>query len=65
MSLRLWKVDAAFTERMRELGWIEGRTVTIEYRWSEGRPERVAEFGAEFVQQRSTSLSRMEAPPSN
>jgi putative tryptophan/tyrosine transport system substrate-binding protein len=43
---------AAFTERMRELGWIEGRTVTIEYRWSEGRPERVAEFGAEFVQQK-------------
>jgi putative tryptophan/tyrosine transport system substrate-binding protein len=43
---------AAFTERMRELGWIEGRTVTIEYRWSEGRPERVAEIAAEFVQQK-------------
>jgi putative tryptophan/tyrosine transport system substrate-binding protein len=42
----------AFTERLRELGWIEGRTVAIEYRWSAGRSERVAEFAAEFVQQK-------------
>jgi putative tryptophan/tyrosine transport system substrate-binding protein len=32
-----------------ELGWIEGRTVTIEYRWSEGRNERFAQIAAEFV----------------
>jgi putative ABC transport system substrate-binding protein len=43
---------AAFVQRLRQLGWIEGRTVAIEYRWSEGRPERVAEFAAEFVQQK-------------
>ena len=35
--------------RLRELGWIEGRTIAIEYRWNEGRPERVAEIAAEFV----------------
>src|SRR5271170_4811161 len=40
---------AAFVERLRELGWIEGRTIAIEYRWSEGRPERYAEIAAEFV----------------
>ena len=40
---------AAFVQRLRELGWIEGRTVTIEYRWAEGRSERFAEFAAEFV----------------
>jgi len=40
---------AAFVARMRELGWIEGRTIAIEYRWSEGRPERYAEIAAEFV----------------
>jgi putative tryptophan/tyrosine transport system substrate-binding protein len=40
---------AAFVARMRELGWVEGRTVAIEYRWSEGRPERYAEIAAEFV----------------
>ena len=34
---------------MREFGWVEGRTITIEYRWSEGRPERYAEIAAEFV----------------
>jgi putative tryptophan/tyrosine transport system substrate-binding protein len=39
----------AFAERLRALGWIEGRTIAIEYRWSEGRPERVAEIAAEFV----------------
>jgi putative ABC transport system substrate-binding protein len=40
---------AAFVQRLRELGWIEGRTVTIEYRWAEGRSERAAEIAAEFV----------------
>jgi len=40
---------AAFVERLRELGWIEGRTIAIEYRWMQGRPERVAEIAAELV----------------
>jgi putative ABC transport system substrate-binding protein len=39
----------AFAQRLRELGWIEGRTVAVEYRWSEGHPERSAEIAAEFV----------------
>jgi putative ABC transport system substrate-binding protein len=34
---------------MRELGWIEGRTMIIEYRWAEGRRERFDEIAAEFV----------------
>src|SRR6516164_7643695 len=33
---------AAFVQRLRDLGWIEGRTVTIEYRWAEGRSSRPA-----------------------
>lgn len=41
---------AAFTERLRQLGWMEGRTVAFEYRWNEGRPERITEFATEFVQ---------------
>jgi putative ABC transport system substrate-binding protein len=40
---------AAFVKRLHELGWIEGRTVAIEYRWAEGRSERYAEIAAEFV----------------
>jgi putative ABC transport system substrate-binding protein len=43
---------SAFVERLRELGWKEGRTIAIEYRWSEGRPERVAEAAATFMQQK-------------
>ena len=40
---------AAFVQRLRELGWIEGRTVSIEYRWAEGRSDRYTEIAAEFV----------------
>ena len=40
----------AFLQRLSELGWIEGRTVAIEYRWGEGRSERTAEVAAELVQ---------------
>jgi ABC-type uncharacterized transport system substrate-binding protein len=39
----------AFAQRLREHGWIEGRTVAIQYRWAEGRTERFAEIAAEFV----------------
>src|SRR5262249_45583563 len=42
----------AFVQRLRELGWIEGRTVAVEYRWREGRDERFAEIAAEFVQRK-------------
>jgi len=41
---------AAFVQRLRELGWIEGRNAAVEYRWAEGRNERFAEIAAEFVQ---------------
>ena len=40
---------SAFVQRLRELGWIEGRNVTIEHRWGQGRNERFAEIAAEFV----------------
>jgi putative tryptophan/tyrosine transport system substrate-binding protein len=40
---------AAFVARLGELGWIEGKTVAIEYRWSQGRSERYTEIATEFV----------------
>jgi putative ABC transport system substrate-binding protein len=40
---------AAFVQRLHELGWVEGRTIAIEYRWAEGHPERSAELIAEFI----------------
>src|ERR1700746_1697535 len=39
----------AFLQRLRELGWIEGQTITIESRWAAGRPERLDEIAAEFI----------------
>ena len=41
---------SAFVQRLRELGWNEGRNVAIEFRWGEGRFERLAEFAADLVQ---------------
>jgi putative tryptophan/tyrosine transport system substrate-binding protein len=40
---------AALVQRLRELGWIEGRTIAIDYRWAEGRDERYSEIAGEFV----------------
>src|ERR1700730_2239852 len=39
----------AFLERLHELGWFEGRTLSIEYRWAEGRNERFTEIASEFA----------------
>jgi putative tryptophan/tyrosine transport system substrate-binding protein len=43
---------AAFAERLRQHGWMEGRTIAIEYRWSEARQESVAAAATAFVQQK-------------
>ena len=40
---------AAFLQRLRQLGWVEGRTIAMEYRWAEGRSDRFAEIAAEFA----------------
>jgi putative ABC transport system substrate-binding protein len=39
----------AFAQRLRELGWIEDRTIKIDLRWAEGRNDRSGEIAAEFV----------------
>jgi putative tryptophan/tyrosine transport system substrate-binding protein len=55
---------AAFVQRLRELGWIEGRTVSIEYRWAEGRGERYAENAAELVRLKVDVIVTSTTPPS-
>jgi putative ABC transport system substrate-binding protein len=46
----MWNTWAgAFIDRLAALGWVDGRTVTIEYRWARGRPELHAQFAADFV----------------
>ena len=49
--------------QLRELGWSEGHTVAIEYRWADGRDERLAEIAAEFVQRRvALEISQLTPP---
>jgi putative tryptophan/tyrosine transport system substrate-binding protein len=43
---------AAFVQRLRELGWVEGRSIVLDYRWAEGRSERISEIAAEFVRRK-------------
>ena len=40
---------AALVQRLRELGWIEDRTLKIEYRWAEGKYERFPALIAELI----------------
>jgi putative ABC transport system substrate-binding protein len=40
---------ASFVQRLRELGWIEGRTIAIDYRWADRRTGRLTEIAAEFA----------------
>jgi ABC-type uncharacterized transport system substrate-binding protein len=40
---------AAFVQRLHDLGWIDGRTVAIQYRWAEGRTEGFQDIAAEFA----------------
>jgi putative ABC transport system substrate-binding protein len=54
---------AAFVERMRQLGWIEGRNLTIEYRWAEGRTERLRELANELVQRKVDVVVTHNTPP--
>jgi putative ABC transport system substrate-binding protein len=54
---------AAFAQRLRELGWVEGRTLAIEYRWADGRTERFAEIAAEFVRLKVNVIVTGGTPP--
>ena len=44
-------IVAAFADGLRALGYIEGKNLVLEYRWAEGRPERLDELVADLVQQ--------------
>jgi putative ABC transport system substrate-binding protein len=54
---------SAFVQRLRDLGWVEGRNVAIEYRWAEGRVEHLAEFAAEFVRLKVDVIVTSGTPP--
>ena len=54
---------AAFVERLREVGWIEGRTIAIEYRWAEGRTEQFSQIAAEFARLKVDVMCRNVRSP--
>jgi putative ABC transport system substrate-binding protein len=54
---------AAFVQRLRELSWIEGRTVAIELRWAEGSNDRLANIAAEFVRLKVDVIVTHSAEP--
>jgi putative tryptophan/tyrosine transport system substrate-binding protein len=54
---------AAFVQRLRELAWIDGRNLAIEYRWAEGRNERYAAIAAEFVRLKVDVIVTVATPP--
>jgi len=49
ISVSPTKYDEAFFHRLRELGYVEGRNLITERRYSEGRADRFGEFAAEMV----------------
>ena len=53
---------AAFVERLRELSWIEGRTVVIEYRWTDGRSDLAADIAAEFARRKVDTIVTSGTP---
>src|SRR5258705_6657937 len=62
----LWDSPAVFPEAMeafrhelRELGYVDGRNIVVEYRWAEGNPERMREMLRSWSASRSTSLLRL------
>src|SRR5262249_18069701 len=62
VSISISQRVAAFVKRLRELAWVDGRNLAIEYRWAEGRPERVSEIAAEFVRIRAGEPWRCQRP---
>src|SRR5262245_611777 len=54
---------ATFLQRLRDLGWIEGRTVVVEVRWAEARTERFIEIADEFVRLKVDVIVTYGAPP--
>jgi putative ABC transport system substrate-binding protein len=55
---------AAFVQRARDLGWIDGRTAAIDVRWGEGRSERYSEIAAEFVRSNADAIVTVSTPAS-
>ena len=54
--------DAAFRKRLVELGWVDGRSVRIDYRWGAGSVDRMRLFARELVQLNPDALVTISTP---
>ena len=52
----------AFHDGLRETGYVEGRNLAIEYRWAEGRNDRLPELAAELVRRQVTVIVSTSTP---
>ena len=53
----------AFRQGLRDLGYVEGKNTVIEYRWAEGRIERLPELAAELVRLKVDVIFAVTLPP--
>jgi putative ABC transport system substrate-binding protein len=62
-SLERWApYVAAFRQGLKDVGYVEGRNVTIEYRWAEGQYDRLPSLAAELVQHKVTVIAATSTP---
>src|SRR5215831_16589112 len=54
---------AAFRKDLNEIGFVEGQNVAIEYRWAEGRYDRMPELAADLIRRRVVIIAIPGSPP--